>query len=213
MTASEHLNSIALLKKLNIHMQDCPFCGCAMGFLVMRNGYRWYGYHRSMCVLETNPSASYSSLENLVEAWNRRCCHEREEHAREIAALREVLHAPAKVVPDLVDHARRLMKDRARAIGEAQQNPHLVRGNERLFEENQRLRARLLDAENKQRIDEEQCDLMTSQAGEWAVENAKLEATHSRLWALISKCVNEADGNLSAPTQRAIMQEWKKRHE
>jgi hypothetical protein len=49
----------------------CPFCGCKMGILHL-GLWRWYGEHRTGCVLESNPSHAYGRCEDMIKAWNTR---------------------------------------------------------------------------------------------------------------------------------------------
>ena len=50
---------------------SCPFCGCKMGILHL-GLWRWYGEHKTGCVLAGNPSHAYGRCEDLVRAWNTR---------------------------------------------------------------------------------------------------------------------------------------------
>ena len=50
----------------------CPFCGCEMGHLTIGGGYQWFGFHKSGCILEGNPSASWGRLEDMTNDWNKR---------------------------------------------------------------------------------------------------------------------------------------------
>jgi hypothetical protein len=61
--AGAHVRSTSLL--------SCPFCGCKMGILHLEL-WRWYGEHRTGCVLESNPSHAYGRCEDMLRAWNTR---------------------------------------------------------------------------------------------------------------------------------------------
>jgi hypothetical protein len=53
-------------------MLPCPFCGCAMDYYEIGGYFRWYGEHKSCCVLESNYSAFYSKRKHLIKDWNTR---------------------------------------------------------------------------------------------------------------------------------------------
>ena len=56
----------------NKQLKTCPFCGCSMGILFLDGGCEWYGRHESLCPLESNPSAFYGHVGDMVDAWNMR---------------------------------------------------------------------------------------------------------------------------------------------
>jgi hypothetical protein len=74
--------SIARRKKGNVEeqMKPCPFCGCRMGILELEGGWRWWGVHGDLCVLEGNHSSWYGRRDFMIEEWNRRADEQKPKH-------------------------------------------------------------------------------------------------------------------------------------